>query len=110
MSLFNKDGKAARTSAASPATIGAAIEVPLQVPYLPPGTVLRMASPGAATWIHEPRLENVASVSLAVDAATAISPSTFSAAGYWRVVSPPFPAAATTRRYGFAETGKSSLV
>src|SRR5215216_2464608 len=98
MSLFTRDGKAARTSAASPATIGAAIDVPLHVPYRPPGTVLRIACPGAATWTHEPLLEKEASLSSEVDAATAMSPSTFSAAGYCLVSSPPLPAAATTTR------------
>ena len=42
-----------------------------------------------------------------LEAATAIKPSTFSAAGYCSVLSPPFPAAATTTRYGFTDTGKS---
>src|SRR5215207_2992515 len=98
MSLFTKYGKFARTSAASPATIGAAIDVPLHVPYRPLGIVLKIASPGAATRTHEPSLEKAARLSSTVEAATEISPSTFSAAGYCRVVSAPFPAAATTTR------------
>src|SRR5919106_1176874 len=100
MFLFDKFGKVARTSAASPATIGAAIDVPLHVAYRLSGTVLRIFSPGAATWTHEPLLEKDARASTLVDAATAIRPSTFSAAGYCLVVSPSLPAAATTTRNG----------
>src|SRR6185369_13516091 len=107
MSLFTRLGKRARTSAASPATNGAAIDVPLHVAYKPLGTVLRIPWPGAATWTHEPLLEKEASLSAEVVAATAISPSTFSAAGYCLMSLPPFPAAATTTRYGFTAIGKS---
>src|SRR6266496_2559702 len=106
--VLGKLGKAACTNAASPATMGAAMDVPLQVPYRPLGTVLRIASPGEATRIHEPRVEKVASTSCEVDAATASNPATFSAAGYCGVVSEPFPAAAMTTRLGFAAAGKSS--
>src|SRR6185369_7162329 len=49
MSLFKRLGKRACTSAASPATLGAAIDVPLQVAYRPFGTVLSIPCPGAAT-------------------------------------------------------------
>ena len=54
------------------ATSGAAIEVPLQVPQ-PPGTVLVMASPGAAMRIQLPQLLNDASRPCALLAATEIS-------------------------------------
>lgn len=42
------------TRAASPATCGLAIEVPLQDWYPPPGTVLRMLTPGAPTSTQVP--------------------------------------------------------
>ena len=45
---FRRVGKTARNKAASPATNGAAIDVPLHVAK-PPGTVLKMPSPGAVT-------------------------------------------------------------
>ena len=48
-SLFESHGKRARANATSPATSGAAIDVPLHVPYRPLGTVLKIACPGAAT-------------------------------------------------------------
>ncbi len=42
------DGVADAASAATPATCGAAIEVPVRRPQVPPGTVLIMFTPGAA--------------------------------------------------------------
>src|SRR5690242_7965657 len=85
------------------------MEVPLQTAYCPPGTVLVIPCPGAATAIHDPRVEKLASLSCEVDAATPIKPPTFSAAGYCSTELPPLPAAATTTRFGLLATGKSSL-
>src|SRR5262249_35456392 len=59
--VFLRFGKFAWTRAAEPATSGAAIDVPLQVPYCPFGTLLRIPSPGAAMPISEPRVEKTAS-------------------------------------------------
>ena len=62
-----------RTSAAVPEAIGAAMEVPLQVPQ-PPGTALVMPSAGAAMSTQGPKLEKLASVLAAVLAATDSKP------------------------------------
>ena len=43
----------ALSKATIPATIGAAIEVPVQTPYRPPGSVLTISSPGAVTSTHD---------------------------------------------------------
>src|SRR5215813_13358870 len=99
--VFSIFGYCAWISAAVAATRGAAIEVPFHVPYIPPGTVLVSPTPGDATRIQEPRVENDASLSCCVDAATAINPFTPSAAGYCSVKTPPLPAAATITRFGF---------
>src|SRR5215210_3422449 len=42
-------GRSARTSAAAPATCGAAIDVPCRNPYVSPAVVLAMDVPGAPT-------------------------------------------------------------
>ncbi len=47
-SRYESEGFALQARATAPATCGEAIEVPLFVPYPPPGSVLRMLDPGAA--------------------------------------------------------------
>ena len=65
-----KPGSRARTSAATPATCGVAIEVPLRLRQ-PPGTVLQIVTPGAARSTKRvPKFENVASWSARSLAAT----------------------------------------
>ena len=57
-------GFASSISAATPATCGAAIEVPLFCPYLPDGTLLRIPTPGAKTSKHWPKFEKDARASV----------------------------------------------
>ncbi len=52
-------GFADRTNPARPDTCGAAIDVPSIVKYVPPGRVLMMSTPGAATSTDvRPQFEN----------------------------------------------------
>src|SRR2546423_483901 len=88
-------GEDARTSAATPATSGEAIEVPDQTPVPLLGTLLMMPSPGAIT-LGQPRSDNDQTVSSVPLAPTEISPAAFSAAGYIFCSVPLLPAATTT--------------
>src|SRR5437660_4431951 len=104
----DRPGEDARTSAASPATSGEAIEVPAQAPVPPPGTLLTIPSPGAIT-VGQPRSENADSASLWLLAPTEISPFAFSAAGYIERVELWLPAAtATTAGCAGGATGVGS--
>src|SRR2546421_12875360 len=89
-------GEDARTSAATPATSGEAIEVPDQTPVPLSGTLLMMPSPGAITLGHA-RSEFGQTVSSSRLAPTEISPAAFSAAGYIFCSVPLLPAATTTQ-------------
>src|SRR5262245_27323679 len=110
------DGFAAHTSAAVPATCGAANDVPLPKPYRPadaPGSATRgnvdsgdnddsapnTFRPGAATSTCRPTLEKSARSPEGVDAATTSPLSPRSAAGYSTEFArgPLFPAAATSK-------------
>jgi hypothetical protein len=62
----------ATSNAARPATCAAAADVPVTVPYRPPGTATRMPSPGAAT-AALPTLLMAITWSLASVAATPIT-------------------------------------
>ena len=101
-------GSWAATSATRPVTCGAAIEVPVLGPYPPPGFVLRMSVPGAATSTlcgpqFEPPLDGEAksaSSSFGSVAATEITLSRSKLAGQCGVTSSSqasFPAAATIK-------------
>src|SRR5215510_14816431 len=81
-SLSSSPGFAARISAASPATSGVAMEVPLQAAYPPPGTLLSMASPGPATLTQDPKLKQSARMSPGVVAPTEITRGKPVPAGY----------------------------
>ena len=62
---------ASSTSAAAPATCGAAIEVPCSQSWVEPGTVDMIHSPGANTsTLWSPKLEKLAASSLWVEAPT----------------------------------------
>ena len=66
-------GSCALSSAARPLTCGVAMDVPLSEPYVLPGSVLRIALPGAPTWtVCLPKLEKEALASVFVVAATQI--------------------------------------
>src|SRR5438874_13222408 len=91
-----KDGYAARTSAASPEARPVDIDVPLQVAYWPPGTVLHTLTPGAATSTQDPKSENDARVSVGVVAPTASRREPPSPAGNSGWFEAALPAAATT--------------
>src|SRR5262245_24355696 len=72
------EGRCCRTSAAAPATWGAAIDVPLNTtdPVFEAWLADRIWTPGAKRSLHRPKLENVASSSFRVDAATVIAAGT----------------------------------
>ena len=74
MARQSRVGSSALSSAASPVTWGAAIEVPLNVLYVFAGVVLRISLPGAPTWtVCLPKFEKEARASVRVVAATAIT-------------------------------------
>ena len=66
-------GKAARTSPAVPATIGAAADVPQNEPHFEPRCEVQV-QPGAASFTHDPRVEKLYRPSVLVVAATLRTP------------------------------------
>jgi hypothetical protein len=69
-----REGFAESIRAATPATCGLAIEVPLNDAYVSFQTVDRMSTPGATTLICGPKFENGARASVGAVAPTAITP------------------------------------
>src|SRR5262245_44111365 len=102
MSSFFENRWAPHVSAAAPATCGAAMLVPLLVPYPPPGIVDKTLTPGAVISTSGPRLLNAAITSAESIADTAMTflylagKPTFDAAGGTGTCCWEFPAAATT--------------
>ena len=94
-SSTSRPGRAARTSAATPVTCGAAMLVPDSRTYPPPGAVEMSSTPGAAMSTARPVLEKSAIVLCASTALTDTTPR--KDAGYCRICVPSLPEAATVR-------------